>query len=97
MSQPFVVWRQYVALDGAIADLARAQESLWRRVAGRLSDGSSALVISHGGLIEPGLVACLPNARHEDWGAPFGNLEGARLQFGDNRWVDIELLRIVSE
>ncbi len=97
MSRPFVAWREYVSHGGGIADLARSQEALWRRVTRRVSDGSSALVISHGGLIEPGLVACLPHGRHEDWGAPFDNLEGARLHFEDDGWVDVELLRIVGE
>jgi hypothetical protein len=36
------------------------QESIWRRVLQQIPPGASALVISHGGLIEPALVACLP-------------------------------------
>jgi broad specificity phosphatase PhoE len=97
MAQPFTVWGEHVTRGGAVTELALHQESLWRAAMQRVPDGASALVISHGGLIEPGLVVCLPDARHDEWGAPFSNLEGARLCFEDDDWVAIELLRTAQD
>jgi hypothetical protein len=50
-------------------------------------------VVSHGGSIEPALVACLPDADHGSWGAPLLHCEGARLGFDRGRWVSIEFRR----
>jgi broad specificity phosphatase PhoE len=93
---PFALWKEYIAEDGAIAALARYQEALWRNAVGRVTQGGAALVISHGGLIEPGLIACVPNSDHCAWGRPFENLEGVRLQIEDSVWVAVELLRVES-
>ena len=57
--------------------------------------GPFALVIGHGGGIEPGLVACLPDADHQPWGPPFSHCDGARLGFHDGRFVGVQFLRVV--
>jgi hypothetical protein len=53
-------------------------------------DGAATFVISHGGLIEPGLVACFPGRECGAWRAPFMNLEGARLVFDGTDWVEMD-------
>jgi hypothetical protein len=93
---PFALWKAHVAQSGPVAALARYQEALWRDAVGRVPAGGGALVISHGGLIEPGLVACFPNDDHCAWGGPFETLEGVRLQVDDGAWVAVELLRVES-
>jgi hypothetical protein len=45
--------------------------------------------VCHGGGIEPDLVACLPDADHSSWGAPFAHCDGARLAFDGHRFVSI--------
>jgi hypothetical protein len=37
----------------------------------------------------PRWVACLPDADHDSWGAPFGHCDGARLAFNWSRFVSI--------
>ena len=66
------------------------------RLAARGRDITSvdALVISHGSLIEVGLVACFPHGDHAAWGPPFDKCEGARLTYQDGAWVALELLRV---
>jgi hypothetical protein len=56
-------------------------------------DGAGALVVGHGGGIEPGLVACVPNADHGSWGKPFGHCDGTRLGFDDGRFVSVQFRR----
>jgi hypothetical protein len=56
-----------------------------------------AELLGHGGGIEPGLVACLPDADHESWGAPLGHCEGARLAFNEGRFVGARFSRMPAE
>jgi hypothetical protein len=56
-------------------------------------DDAAALVVSHGGAIEPTLVACPPEAGHGSWGAPLGHCDGARLGFDGERFVSIQFRR----
>ncbi|TYB35919.1 hypothetical protein FXF50_21565 [Micromonospora sp. AP08] len=56
-------------------------------------EGSGALLVSHGGCIEPALVACLPQADHPSWGLSSGHCDGARLIFDNGHFVDARLHR----
>ena len=66
---------------------------LWTRLVQGVPDGGAALVVCHGGAIEPGLVACLPEANHGSWCAPFGHCDGARLAFDGGRFVSVQFHR----
>jgi broad specificity phosphatase PhoE len=90
-------YRRYADLlqgSTTLAAVAEAHRVTWTRIIQRLPDGGAALVIGHGGGIEPALVACLPQAPHQDWGAPFGHCDGARLSFEGDRFVGIQFHRI---
>jgi broad specificity phosphatase PhoE len=78
----------------ALAKWAKAQAKFWREIAQSLSDGQSALLVSHGGMIEAGAVAALPDADHQGWGAGLGYCEGVRLSFDGNSFVSAEILRV---
>ncbi len=58
-----------------------------------MPDGAAALVVGHGGAIEPALVACLPDADHGAWGDPFGHCEGVRLGYAGGRFVTVQFRR----
>jgi len=58
-----------------------------------IPDGSRALIVSHGGSIEPALVTCLPDVDHESWGQPFAHGDGVRLSFVDGAFVTAEFIR----
>ena len=91
------LYSRYVELlqrDGPTAALARRQVEIWTSVVERIPDSSSALLISHGGLIEPGLIAALPDWPRELFGRGFRHCEGVRLRRSDGEWTDGEgLLR----
>ena len=89
--------RQYakaVRMDGAAAQYAGHLAIVYCRLAEDLTDGSAALVINHGGIVELGAVACLPNAEHDAWGPHFDYCEGIRLFWDDRKFVDGEILRV---
>ncbi len=80
--------------DGSAGRFAREQAALLRALAGRLSPDGAALVVSHGGIVEAGAVALLPDADHASWGPAIGYVEGIRLHFEGERCVAAELLRV---
>lgn len=83
-----------VRKGGAAAKYANQLADVYRQLAGYLADGRAALVINHGGVLELGAVACLPNADHAAWGPHFEPCEGVRLFWEDGRFVDAEILRV---
>jgi broad specificity phosphatase PhoE len=92
--RPYVSYAALIRRGSAVAAAAHAQRAVWARAAAGLPDEAAALVVSHGGSIEPTLVACLPDADHGTWGAPLGHCEGARLGFDRGRWASIEFRRV---
>lgn len=91
--QPYARYAELLRQQGRLARVACAQLELWRRVLSAIPDEASALIVGHGGTIEPALVAALPLADHESWGPPFRHCDGARLTY-DGDFVDIEFRRV---
>ena len=92
--EPFVMYRDAIARGGAMRDLAELQLAIWRDALSRVADGQAALVVTHGGLIDSGLVAALPDVDHASWGPPISQLEGARLRFDGNAFALEEWRRL---
>jgi hypothetical protein len=70
------------------------QLDLWSTVVDRIGSGESALLISHGGLMEPGAVAAVPAGDHAGWGGAFGHCEGVRLGYDGKKFELAKLLRV---
>jgi broad specificity phosphatase PhoE len=96
-----------IDLDDSFADVARAVKQgkhaaaharglskLWRELITLAGDGGSVLVITHGGVIEMGVVACLPQADAAAWGRAASYCEGARLAFENDAFVEAQILRV---
>jgi hypothetical protein len=84
---PFLQYSQLLDRDSAFAKAADSELNLWRVVVGRILEGSKALIVSHGGIIEPTLVAAVPADDYTSWGKPFSHLDGVRLIFEDGRFL----------
>jgi broad specificity phosphatase PhoE len=91
---PFDRIARAVQSNDAVAVYARDQVNLWRSHAAALPDGGAALIISHGGIVELGAVAALPEADHAAWGAHVDYCEGIRLAFENDVFVSGEILRV---
>lgn len=78
----------------AAARYANQLKVVYTKLADYLMDGRAALVINHGGILELGAIACLPDADHTVWGAHFDYCEGIRLFWENGKFVDGELLRV---
>jgi hypothetical protein len=91
---PFVRYAEVILRDGPCAWFAQQQVDLYKSIARSLPDGGSALVITHGGIVEIGAVGCLPQADHAGWGPECGYCEGVRLGFDGEHCADAEILRV---
>ncbi|MCI4354572.1 MAG: histidine phosphatase family protein [Thermoplasmata archaeon] len=94
---PIVGWSDYaeaVRRSHTVARYAAIQRAVLLDVVRRLTDGGRALVVSHGGVLEIGAVAALPQAPHDRWGASAGFCEGIHLVFHEGRFTEGEPLRV---
>jgi broad specificity phosphatase PhoE len=91
--QPFVRYAELVRGISGLAAVVETHLGHWHRLLGLLPEGGAVLVISSGGLIEPVLVAALPDAEHASWGSAFHQLEGARLGWDGDAFHTLRLLR----
>lgn len=82
-----------VGEDAEVSGFARSQVDVWRQTVELLPDGASAMLITHGSVIELGSVACMPNADHAAWGDAMGYCEGLRMSF-DSDFVACDVLRV---
>jgi broad specificity phosphatase PhoE len=92
-SRPYRVYAGLLARGGGLAAVGEAHRRAFTTLAEAVPDGTAALVVAHGGGIEPGLVACLPGADHSSWGVPFAHCDGARLAFDEAGFVSIRFHR----
>jgi broad specificity phosphatase PhoE len=91
--EPFAVFAQIMAQGGATARLGQAQRQAWKEALEVVPDGGRVLIISHGRVIEAGLVACFPDGDYATWGAPFHHGEGARLTYADGCFTQLVFYR----
>ena len=59
---PYRSYAELIGRGGGLATVAQTHRRIWTTVVAAVPEGAAALVVGHGGGIEPGLVACLPDA-----------------------------------
>jgi broad specificity phosphatase PhoE len=87
-------YAEVVRRGGAAAQYANQLADVYRQLADSLAERSAALVVNHGGVLELGAVACLPDADHTAWGPYFDYCEGIRLFWDDGKFLDVEILKV---
>lgn len=92
--QSFAAYSKAVKRGGAAGKYAKSIAEFYANLANLVAETRAALVINHGGVLELGVVACLPGADYESWGAAADYCEGARLFWEDRKFVKVEVLRI---
>jgi hypothetical protein len=78
-----------------VAKYARKLTKYYAGVMGHISDGRAALVINHCGVVELGVVGCLPDFDFSAWGGSVEYCEGARL-YWDDKFIRAEELRVTQ-
>jgi broad specificity phosphatase PhoE len=92
-STPYAQLAELIGRRGKLAEVAQADAALWNRLVTDLPPGGRALIISHGGSIEPVAVACLPAADHGSWGSALSHCDGMLLSEDHGAFVDVEIRR----
>jgi broad specificity phosphatase PhoE len=91
---PFVRFAHLVCQGGATTRMAEQQREAWLRALESVPAGGCVLIISHGRIIESGLVACIPDGDFAAWGPSFQHCEGVRMSFDEGRFQGIQLRRV---
>lgn len=92
---PYFHYSEIVKQDGAAGRYAHRLMDYYLEILERLPQGGSALVVNHGGVVELGVVACLPDFDFSSWGEAVGYCEGARLYWND-KFMRAEELRVTQ-
>lgn len=93
-AEPFVVFAQLITQGGPTARMGQRQKEAWAHSLESVPPNGSVLIISHGRVIESGLVTCLPNEDYTTWGSPFHHCEGIRLRYAAGQFGDLHFLRL---
>lgn len=91
--QSFANYAEIIKRGGAAANYANKLSRYYASVMVSISKGCSALVINHGGVVELGIVGCLPDMDFSTWGGSVEYCEGARL-YWDDKFIRAEVLRV---
>ncbi len=86
--QPYVCLAELLVAGGRLGARAAADAALWGELVSAAPPGGQVLVVSHGGSIEPVLVACMPEADHTAWGQAFAHGDGVVLTHEGGRFVE---------
>ena len=76
-----------------LAAFATLQAAIWRQVVADIMPGQAALIVTHGGMIEAGVMAVAPAIQWSVAGEALDYVEGVRLWFRDDTCVEISVLR----
>ncbi|MEM7018182.1 MAG: phosphoglycerate mutase family protein [Pseudomonadota bacterium] len=83
--QPYLEFKQRLATPNSqLAKTAAIDVDTWKRVVKSVPAGGKALIVSHGGSIEPVLVYCSADSEAESWERPFSHCDGVELEFRDS-------------
>jgi broad specificity phosphatase PhoE len=92
--KPFVTFAHLVRQGGPTTRMGERQREAWVRALESVPSGGRVLIISHGRIIESGLVTCIPDGDFAAWGAAFQHCEGVRMTFEEGRFQGAQLLRV---
>lgn len=92
--RPFVEFARLTKRDGPTARMGQQQLRVWTDALDAVSDAGRVLIISHGRVIEAGLVAAVPEGDFAAWGPPFQHGEGVRLAYASGHFSVVQFLRV---
>ncbi len=90
----FADYVEVVQGGGASAKYARKLTKYYANIMSFISESRAALAINHGGVVELGVVGCLPGFDFSSWGGSVEYCEGARLYWDEGKFVNGEVLRV---
>jgi broad specificity phosphatase PhoE len=92
-TEPFVQFAYFVARGGPTARMGQHQQVAWVQALESVPEGGNVLIVSHGRVIEAGLVICVPDGDFAAWGAPFQHGEGVKMAYAEGRFTLMQFRR----
>lgn len=92
--KPFVRFAELVQRNGPTAEMGYRQREAWQQALESVPTGAHVMIVSHGRVIESGLVTCFPGIDFNLWGAPFKHCEGVVMNYADGLFSNPQLRRI---
>ncbi len=93
-SHPYTEFNKRVTdSTSQLATTAAIDCRTWLRIAQSAPANGKALIVSHGGSIEPVLVYCCPNSVSDSWGNAFSHCDGVSLALNGTQFVSAKLMR----
>ncbi|HWC29153.1 MAG TPA: histidine phosphatase family protein, partial [Dehalococcoidia bacterium] len=77
-----------------LAKAAARHAALVRSVADSIPDEGRALIVSHGGVIELGVIGLLPLYNYSEWGPSCNYCEGVKILFEGDACTGAQILRL---
>ncbi len=93
---PFAVWADAMRTHAVVQTYGNTLSDFMRETLDELDDGDSALLISHGGIVEASAIACHPDYDWASAGPELSYCEGVRMVFEGVRCIAVSLLRCPS-
>lgn len=90
---PFAMFARFVAQGGPTALMGARQRTAWMDALEAVPSGGSVLIVSHGRIIEAGLVTCFPEGDFTAWDAPFHHGEGVTMHYAEGQFTSVEFKR----
>jgi broad specificity phosphatase PhoE len=90
----YAAWATAATNAPVVGLYTQALAELWRTIVRALPENGRALIISHGGIVEAGIIGCLPPTNRPTYGPACSYCEGARLIFEGDLVVNVEILRV---
>src|SRR5262249_9364903 len=95
--EPFVTFAHFVRQGGPTNRMGERQREAWVWALESVPTDGRVLIISHGRIIESGLVTCIQDGDFAAWGRPFRHCEGVRITFDEGRFHGVQLLRVLPQ
>jgi broad specificity phosphatase PhoE len=87
-------WSEAMAQSDRVRKAAHKHADILRRIAASIPDEGRALVVSHGGVIELGVIGLRPDHDYSAWTHTWGYCEGVRLHFEGETCTGADTLRL---
>jgi len=87
-------WSEARTQSDRVRKAADKHAGILRRVAASIPDEGRALVVSHGGVMELGVIGLLPDYDFSSWTQTWGYCEGVRLYFEGDVCQRADILRL---
>jgi broad specificity phosphatase PhoE len=95
--EPFATFAHFVRRGGPTTRMGERQRKAWVWALESVPTDGRVLIISHGRIIESGLVTCIPDGDFTAWGASFHHCEGVQMTFEEGRFRGVQLLRVLQQ